>query len=1042
MSQNTDEIKNRRKITDYINRQLVGPSSDDELINDTPHKRYLMGILFPVAAIVDEEDEESPDQINDTISLASEFKPSSMALSFAVSANSQLKIQLSAGSYSQGQAKEWRRTPLDKTTLFNCPTDKNISMKLFDGKGKLTIVKRDWQDGFIVTVALSNNVSSGEILNPQDCLYQTKIQCSSVEGQFQEYPGSDRFKFDEEQQELALLYRNKVNWAVGHGCATLWDQETQQPTWISTSSIPAQEVYGFSTSIDFKQYKNVPEKILSIQHIANASLMDEEELVRGLSLFIDAYQTWINAVENEQLLPKYTDTKRKIVKRLNDAAFRMREGARLISQSPNAMKAFRLANHAMLVQMIHGGSAFGGESRQRNEKPFIKPDYSAKKYEEYTWRPFQLAFQLLVIESLAHDKSGGYSDNRDIVDLLWFPTGGGKTEAYLAVAAWELFYRRFEDGERGAGTAVIKRYTLRLLTSQQFQRAGTLTCALEDIRADYKELGTEPFTLGLWVGQGSTPNNFPQALEKYDNLRQEDEPENPFQLQRCPWCGTNIVPAQTSKDSGDYGIRASETNFSFYCPTESCSFHDKLPIQIVDEALYKTPPGILIGTIDKFARLTWLDKTRSFFGKGVYNPPSLIIQDELHLISGPLGTIAGIYESGIDTLIKHLGEKPKVIAATATIRSAGQQSRRLFGRDVQVFPPSGTDESDSFFSKEDRKSPGRLYIGVMPSGHTAQTALVHTAAAILQSPVETGQDGPELDTWWTLPIYHNSRRELGKTMTLSQDDIPSRIGIISKDSSGHRECNVVEELSANVKGARIPEILDKLEAGVGTGGVVDILPCTNMISVGVDISRLGIMLVNGQPKTTAEYIQASSRVGRDKKRPPAIIITLYSPSKPRDRSHYETFASYHQALYKHVEPTSITPWAKPARERALHAALILLVRLSGYLPANESAGKFDKNNLVFADLLNNFKARIKASSFDLHQSEEDLLLNHIDELVSEWHILAKNNSINRFEANYSGKQFSPLIKAFEQKEKRGVWPTLNSMRNVDTETAILIRGEE
>ena len=931
MADENAPTENRTAIFNYINQQLVGPSSENELINDKPNKRYLMGILFPVEAIEDDVDEDTPDEIDNSVSLASEFKPSSMALSFAVSASTKLQIFLSAGSYTSGQDKQWKREALSEQVIFDCSSEDSKTVTVFGKRGKASIIKRPWQSGHIVTVALSNEVDSGSKLNPKDCLYQAKIHCQTKNGCFKEYPGAERFKFDNEQQELALLYRKKINWAVGHGCASIWDQEGSEPSWISSASIPAQEVYGFSTSIDFAGYSDVPESVLSIQHISNPEMMSENDLLDSLTFFIGAYKTWIGAVEAEKVEEQHLEAKSRITKRLHEAATRMDGGIKALRRSKNAMRAFRLANHAMLVQMIHSGEDFGGEARARNEKPFIQPDYMDESYSSYRWRPFQLAFQLLVIESLVHDDSGDFPENRDIVDLLWFPTGGGKTEAYLSIAAWEMFYRRLEDGLKGAGTSVIKRYTLRLLTSQQFQRAGTLICALENMRQELlKEMGSEPFSLGLWVGQDSAPNKFtsgnrdkPAALEKYVYLREEDNPENPFQLHRCPWCGTSIVPKEKSDDSLEYGIKASETSFSFFCPTDSCSFNHHLPIQIVDEALYQSPPSMLIGTVDKFARLTWLPQSRAFFGNNQFNPPSLIIQDELHLISGPLGTIAGIYEAGIDTLIRQLGGRAKVVAATATIRAAAQQSRRLFGRDVQVFPPPGIDESDSFFSKEDRSVPGRLYIGVMPSGHTGQTALVQTAAAILQAPVETDQTGLELDTWWTLPIYHNSRRELGKTMTLARDDIPSRIDIIAKANGNSRECTVVEELSANVKGARIPEILDKLEIDVGTHGVVDVLPCTNMISVGVDIQRLGVMLINGQPKTTAEYIQASSRVGRDKNRPPAIVTTLYSPSKPRDRSHYETFSSYHQALYRYVEPTSITPWAKPARERALHAALIL-----------------------------------------------------------------------------------------------------------------------
>ena len=1043
------DVRHRDEIVKYIENQLVGPvGGPEELINDKPHKRYLMGILFPVEAVEDEVSEDTPDEMDNSVSLSSEFKPSSMALSFALSEGAKLKIVLNTGLYSRDESK-WQRKAATETVIFDCLHEQSKSQQVIDKRARVSIVKRPWKSGHIVTVALSNDRPSGIKLNPADCLYQTKIHCQLEEGQFKEYPGTERFRFDEEQEELSLLYSKRVNWSVGHGCGSVWeDQYDETPAWISSASVPAREVYGFSTDIDFSEFPDVPEDILSIQTIANEKQANEKTLVSGLKLFVESYRSWIKGIERTSVADHHTAARDRILSRLNETAGRMLGGIAALEKSANAMRAFRLANQAMLMQMVHSGKDFGGTARVRDAFQFTAPEYFGDKFKDYNWRPFQLAFQLLVIESLIYDEAGDYSDSRDVVDLLWFPTGGGKTEAYLAVAAWEMFYRRLEDGLKGAGTAVIKRYTLRLLTSQQFQRAGTLICALETMRKDLRqEMGNEPFTLGLWVGQDSAPNKFtsgdrdrPAALEKYLNLREEDVPENPFQLQRCPWCGTSIVPAERTEDDADYGVHATESSFAFYCPTSTCSFHDDLPIQVVDEALYHNPPSMLIGTVDKFARLAWLEKTRAFFGDGKFNPPSLIIQDELHLISGPLGTIAGIYEAGIDTLIRQSGGRAKVIAATATIRSAEQQNRRLFGREVQIFPPPGIDESDSFFSREDKSKPGRLYLGIMPSGHTGQTALVQTAAALLQAPIATDQTDQAYDTWWTLPIYHNSRRELGKTMTLARDDIPARIGVIA-DSGNIRDCTHVEELSANVKGARIPEVLDKLQVSAQEEGAIDVLPCTNMISVGVDISRLGIMLINGQPKTTAEYIQASSRVGRDKKRPPAIVVILFSPSKPRDRSHYETFSSYHQSLYRYVEPTSITPWAKPARDRALHAALITLVRLTDHLRANDMAGAFDKSNPEFQSLLASFKARVREAVSDRDQDEIDDVINHIDRLVLDWHKLAKDGMVNRYESYKSGSQFKPLMKPYGSSKKDNAWPTLNSMRNVDTETTVWVKGE-
>ena len=246
--------------------------------------------------------------------------------------------------------------------------------------------------------------------------------------------------------------------------------------------------------------------------------------------------------------------------------------------------------------------------------------------------------------------------------------------------------------------------------------------------------------------------------------------------------------------SEDYGIRCNpDSKFEFFCPSDNCDFHSRLPIQVVDQALYANPPTLLIGTIDKFARLTWKAEASAFFGNGKKLPPSLMIQDELHLISGPLRTIAGIYEAGFDTIMEVMGGKPKVIAATATIRSANQQVNRLFGRKVNIFPPVGTEESDSFFSKEDADNSGRLYIGIKRSGHTGQTGLVQAGAAVLQAPHELGFEDSVLDSYWTLPVYHNSRRELGKTITLARDDIPERIKVISSDP---RSIDYVEELSS------------------------------------------------------------------------------------------------------------------------------------------------------------------------------------------------------------------------------------------------------
>ncbi len=1039
----------RESLVEYVKSQLVGPAySEEEKIEDAPHKRYLSGILFPPAVSRDESDESLGEE-STTEALRNDFKPSSMGMSFIAQSASVLEITVFAAQYNNIQQSVWKRIPLDFSFILDLGCQNVETKYIFNKKARIDVLIRPYKSGKIITVALSNNAKSGEKLNPGDCLFQCKILTNIREGRFIEYPSSDRFKLDEEQKELALAYRNRIPWAVGHGVAVGWKNIESEcaPYEIYTDVMPSYEVKSFTTDLDKYKFPELTDDMLSIHRIADSESVENESLIHGFRMLVKAYSKWIDDLDNDILDKRYDEAKSRVIARLKNAAERMSAGIALLESDSLAMQAFRIANKSMLMQMIHTDSDYSGTAKKR-DWGYKTPDYFSKeKVGKFNWRPFQIAFQLLALESLIPNKDGLFSQSHEEVDLLWFPTGGGKTEAYLAVAAWEMIYRRMKHGAQGGGTAVIKRYTLRLLTSQQFQRAGSLICALEILRREQQELlGSEKFSLGLWVGSASTPNSYKEAYAHFKKAREADEPENPFQLQVCPWCGTSIFPKRCSDNSADYGVKCNEySNFEFICPSSNCEFHSHLPIQVVDEGLYHNPPSLLIGTIDKFARLTWVAEAASFFGKNITRPPSLIIQDELHLISGPLGTIAGIYEAGFDSIIKTLTHKPKVIAATATIRSANQQVNRLFGRRVSIFPPSGLDEADSFFSKEDHNNPGRLYVGIMPSGHTGQTGLVQLAAALLQAPQEVCFDDITRDSYWTLPIYHNSRRELGKTMTLARDDIPARIGVISNSRIPPRDISSVEELSANVKGPRIPEIIAKLEKDIKSNDeVVDVLPCTNMISVGVDIGRLGMMLIAGQPKTTAEYIQASSRVGRKKSRPPGIVFIQYSATKPRDRSHYEFFKNYHQALYRHVEPTSVTPWAMPAIERALHASLIALVRMSGYLTENKNAKYFDKDSKIFKQLKATFEQRIEESMLGMNDKEKNNVFDYLNKIIDEWHEKANcsKSPINCYENKGAGKQHKALFKSFDRNTRdNDAWNTLNSMRSVDTETHILVRGE-
>ena len=645
--------------------------------------------------------------------------------------------------------------------------------------------------------------------------------------------------------------------------------------------------------------------------------------------------------------PRLADAAARLLGRIRDAGLRMRRGVRLLEsdEHPEVRRAFAMANRAMLMQMVHAGEDFSGRRRRWTDSLPAAPDYDDATR---AWRPFQLAFLLLTIESVALDES----PDRDLVDLIWFPTGGGKTEAYLGLVAFTIFHRRLVHGEDGAGTTVITRYTLRLLTAQQFQRAATLVCACELIRREIPDiLGSRPISIGIWVGGNNSPNKYSQAVALLGKIKNKEWTSVSFQVDLCPWCGTETIPEGDAPDEA-YAVHPANDSFRMACANPDCDFHDHLPVSSVDEDLYDNPPTVLIGTVDKFARLTWEGRAGVFLGAGNDPGPSLVIQDELHLISGPLGTIVGLYEAAFDVVMHRHGARPKIVASTATIRRAEEQVHGVFGREVVMFPPSGLDADDSYFVKFDRDKPGRLYCGVMPQGHTPLTAMVHLSAVLLQAPMEVPLTPPADDAYWTLVAYHNNLRELGKSVTLAHDDIPARMSVIAEAEEDVRPLpdNEILELTSNVPAAEIPGRLELMQRRRGEKGAVSFVASTNMISVGVDVPRLGLMLVSGQPKTTSEYIQATSRVGRGEVA--GLVVTMFSPSRPRDRSHYESFVPYHSALYRAVEPTSVTPFAIPARSRALHAGLVVMARHARGWEPNDAASLFSAADAEWQELVN------------------------------------------------------------------------------------------
>ena len=1059
----------REKIVNYLHNKLIGPSNGENerlLKNNSPNIFYMMGALFPQGASGSTEDDDQDIDYEDSINMAYQIKPSSLGLSFFLEGqkrDASIIVELSAAEYkllkddTDDVISEWIRKPIATKTspeTYKITKGSGQNVKgVLNGNANLFSNWREVSGGYLVTVTLINQNKIKDKLNPEDCLYQVWFRCSSESSKISAYPAIHKYSWDEEEEELSLIYENKKTFAIGHGCSPVWAVKSGQEfvSSVETSFIPTYEVPPITADLP-RESKIQNSDVFSLQYLADESISWSDKREK-LHEFILDYGSWVENEIGKDCHEELKSAAGRIKGRLELAVYRMHKGLDFLTKNKGSRDCFLMANKAMLIQMIHASDQFGGSLKDANSFKVVHPDYQHEDWRKFKWRPFQLAFQLLSIESVGN----GNSDERDIVDLIWFPTGGGKTEAYLAVSAFELFHRRYHYGDSGGGTSVILRYTLRLLTTQQFQRAAGMICACEYLRAlNTEKWGDEIFSLGLWVGNSTTPNSFNNdneshlgSYQKYQQLIEENKPENPFQLLQCPCCGTRIVPRSKSESIDSYGIKASASSFKLFCPTETCRFNDQLPIQIVDEGLYQEPPSFLIATIDKFARLTWSDGPKAFFdgGNNKRRPPSLILQDELHLISGPLGTISGIYESAIDVLLKKNDGRPKYIAATATIRRAYDQVRSLYARDCAIFPPSGMSSEDSYFSREEElteQNPGRLYIGIMGQYHTSTFSLVHTSAALSQSCIDLDLSEVGADGYWTQVIFHNSKRELGKTMTMAQDDIPKRAEVIANDPRQSRRI-IPTEMSANIPSKEIPEILELLKAHKDSGNSIDCLPCTNMFSVGVDVKRLGLIVMHGQPKTTAEYIQASSRVGRDLV--PGLVVAFYSNTKSRDRSIYENFIPYHQSIYRAVEPTSVTPSSMPALERALHAALVIVVRYGAGLSNDRGAKKFDKNNDTIKNIIEKLRGRLLAT--ELNEDARYEISDYLDQCVDAWHMQAESAKNNGVVMKYGKGKIEPNFMNLLYEYTPGTshkpeipWATLNSMRNVDIECDMYIRGED
>lgn len=1017
------------------------------------------------------------------ISAANLLKPSSIGVSFLAEfpEGSELIVKATGGRYHKKTVKVedkerewWLREPVIIEARFKA------SDLCFKGEGlvKAYTLKEENTEGLdlrlevfsrqheslnarLLTVYLINRTSKKNNKDgdnqPYDgiCLFQSWFKASIVapgdKPRVLPYPGVSLEQMDDEEKSLALLYRNAQTYAIGHGCAADWEasQETGRAWWVSAECLPVVEVPSTTPDITRKDGTKIEVPMAPL-----AGLVQGDDGFSALAGVIELYKEWVEIEKDKIKFLKnkyYQEAANRNMEECERCASRMEDGLKYLQENEKARRAFQLANYAILLQQAQVRRNPREVKFNAKEKRFIftqkykKPDPLNPGPGRGKWRPFQIAFLLMSLRSAAN----GDIPERQTVELIWFPTGGGKTEAYLGLAAFSMFIRRLED-PGDAGVNVLMRYTLRLLTAQQFQRASALVCAMESLRREYEEeLGAGEFSIGIWLGRSTTPNTRQQAVTAFNELKRSKNAENPFILGRCPWCGARMgrykgsVPKNVSPV---LGYERKNNTIVLKCPdNDNCQFSGGLPVYVIDEDIYEKRPSLIIGTVDKFAMLAWRPQARAIFGIGpggerFVSPPQLIIQDELHLISGPLGSMVGLYETVIEELCTdRRGEapvRPKIVCSTATIRRYADQVLALYGRnDVALFPPPGLDAGDSFFARYAMDSrgdllPGKKYVGVHAPGlRSMQTAQVRTFTSLTQAPFPL--DKEERDPWWTLLIFFNSLRELGTTLTLFQSYIPDYLKVIKnrtgKDFSGIRKLWRVLELTSRLKGHEVTEAIEKLEETcINKDYPVDVCLASNIIEVGVDIDRLSLMCVVGQPKTTSQYIQVTGRVGRKWEEKPGLVVTLYSASKPRDRSHFEKFHSYHQQLYAQVEPTSVTPFSPPALDRALHAIMVSYARQAG--DENTADRPYPYPQEIISYLRDIVINRVRI----IDPGELANVEKVFDKRARQW----EHSERTIWEAKWDSQEI-PLLRVAgayaTERQKHLSWATPMSMRNVDAE---------
>lgn len=1109
----------RERLAEAIRLDLVGPWTGHPLAEERlpgwqrPSNWYLTGFLIPAAAPLkdraDADEDEDFDLVPDKAATAEEsdedrkaakksYFPASMGLSFLVRRQaSGVVVTVRWGDYQPSKVPDedgkeqsvWQRVPRETRVEVALAGSRDPTRHPVPGSGGLEL---DVLERNIPPERLRGRISEGTrsvavfLVNRRKpvapeagepdlaYVFQPEIEVS-CDVPFEPQPGvRGAAEPDWDEQVADLHYADRPEYATGHAVSAEWEVVDGACRRLWTSWIPTGEVERTETV-------DVPGAVLSMRDLG--TLEGPEAVRQALLPLVTRYREWIEGRRSGVggLPGRRREIAEELLRLAEVSAGRIARGIEVLASDPQALDAFRVANRAV-----------GRALRRR------------LRVEDPQWRAFQLAFLLLNLPGMADPRD----PNRLTVDLLFFPTGGGKTEAYLGLAAFAMVLRRLrhpgEQGWAGAGVSVIMRYTLRLLTLDQLARASGLVCALELERdAAPERYGAWPFEIGLWVGKAATPNIMGRkGADRADSARTlvrryKADPKgrpSPIPLENCPWCGARFEPASFTLDPND----DHPTQLRIVCTNLDCDFIQgrPLPIVAVDEPIYRRLPAFLIATVDKFASLPWVGASGALLGgadrhdgSGFYGaaepgkgtrlpsplePPDLVIQDELHLIAGPLGTMAGLYETAIEALcLREAGERgvrPKIVASTATVRRAGDQVQALFARGAtQLFPPAGPDRRDSFFARTvpAAESPARRYLGIASQGRNPKVIMRRVLVSLMSAAERLYRDAgghantaSPADPYMTVVGYFNSLRELGGARRILEEEVQNtikaygarkRVGELRGLFQDRRTFSEVVELTSRVPTDQVAEARRRLETPFhDISQRVDCAIATNMISVGLDIPRLGLMVVLGQPKTTAEYIQATSRVGRDPKKP-GLVLTLLNVHKPRDRSHYERFRHYHETFYRSVEVGSVTPFAARALDRGLAGAVVGLARhsLPSLTPPQGAEQLAEVRAELEKRLLEAFLGRVRQQPIADNAEREACLRSVQDRIVAlldAWRRVIDDyhkDGVALQYQRYELKQPQPLLRdmldpAIESAHQQR-FRASRSLRDVEPEVNIVLR---